>query len=32
VHELIGSAPINFSPPVMPMGQGGASDLANDPV
>jgi predicted acyl esterase len=32
VHELIGSAPINFSPPVMPMGQGGASDFANDPV
>jgi predicted acyl esterase len=32
VHELIGSAPINFSPPVMPMGQGGAGDFANDPV
>jgi predicted acyl esterase len=32
VHELIGSAPINFSPPVMPMGQSGAGDFANDPV
>jgi hypothetical protein len=32
VHELIGSAPINFSPPVMPMGQGGAGDFANDPT
>jgi predicted acyl esterase len=32
VHELIGSAPINFSPPVMPMGQGGAGGFANDPT
>lgn len=32
VHELIGTTPINFSPPVMPMGQGGAVDFANDPT
>ncbi|MGB3127839.1 MAG: CocE/NonD family hydrolase, partial [Pseudomonas sp.] len=32
VHELIGVTPINFSPPVMPMGQGGVVDFANDPT
>jgi predicted acyl esterase len=32
VHELIGATPINFSPPVMPMGQGGVVDFANDPT
>src|SRR5258706_11879382 len=26
VHELIGPAPINFSPPAIPIGQGGATD------
>ncbi|GAB3109538.1 CocE/NonD family hydrolase [Aestuariicella hydrocarbonica] len=31
VHELIGSTPINFSPPVMPMGQAGG-DFADDPT
>src|SRR5438105_15694398 len=30
VHELIGPAPINFSPPPMPMSQGGAFDFANE--
>jgi len=32
VHELIGSAPINFSPPPMPIGQGGAFDFSNEPT
>src|SRR5207244_11714338 len=32
VHELIGPAPINFSPPPMPMSQGGAFDFANEPT
>lgn len=32
VHELIGPTPINFSPPVMPMGQGSTVDFANDPT
>lgn len=32
VHELIGATPINFSPPVMPMGQGGPVDFADDPT
>ena len=30
-HELIGSTPINFSPPVMPMGQA-AGGFADDPT
>src|SRR4051812_33554761 len=31
VHELIGSAPINFSPPAMPLGAGGVVEFAKDP-
>ena len=31
VHELVGSEPINFSPPVMPLGTGGVVDFAQDP-
>src|SRR5258708_20151713 len=31
VHELIGPAPINFSPPPIPMSQGGAFHFPNDP-
>src|SRR5207245_233846 len=30
VHELIGPVTINFSPPTMPMGQGGAVDFVNE--
>ena len=31
VHQLIGTAPINFSPPVMPIGPGGVVEFAKDP-
>ncbi|MES3001841.1 MAG: CocE/NonD family hydrolase [Pseudomonadota bacterium] len=32
VHELIGSEPINFSPPPMPMGAGAPVEFAKDPA
>lgn len=32
VHDLIGATPINFSPPVMPMGQGAVVRFEDNPV